>query len=317
VGSHGEEFVDGGAALVARPYTPYQWPDVSRGWWWHQLGMFGLAPIYPVIALTVWQRPSGQPLARRIIWALAMTLGASLLIGLPAAIMFSRRWYWLYRTGTDPEEVGVGATTPDAASGYLGWVAVGGSTLADRLTRRPDSTPELPRGPVHEPWASLLGEATRAVARIERAVERCTGPATKPMVGALKEATAAVAAAHRVAVQASEVEEALTGLGVERVEQQLRTLEASTTTSADVDATKRALSEQLATASRMRDFLTTLEQQLQRLVAQLGEAAARADELAVCPPGEVGSPLAPDMTEAVDRLAAIRSALEAVEGPSS
>lgn len=309
VGDCNVDEIDGGAALIARPYDDREWKSVSKAWWWHTAGMVLLPPWYSLVALTVWQGPSRQRVARRVVWATALTLGSLLLIGLPAMVIFSRRWYWMYRTRTAPEDVGVGDARPDASAGYLAWVAVGGRSLADRITRRP---PQIEHVVFGEPWASLIGDAAHAVERIERAVGRSSGPATKPMIAALTEATAGVAAAHRVGRQASDVEAALQGLGIERVEQRLRSLD-TRDGSDDVDATKRALSEQIATATRMRDFVTRLENQLERLVAQLGEAAARADELSVCPPSQVES--TPDLSVAVDRLVAIRSALEAVEAP--
>jgi hypothetical protein len=305
VGTRDGDFVDGGAALIVKPYTDDEWRQVRTAWWWHTIGMWCI-PMYAPIALTIWQAPSRQTRTRRFVWAMLMWLSASLLVGLPAMLVFSRRWYWMHRTGTAPEDVGVGFKQPNGSDGYLPWVAVGGCALADRITRRPEAPPPA----LGEPWASLLSDAARAVSRIERAVARSEGPATKPMVAALNEATAAVVAAHRVANQASDADAALADMGLDRVRTRLAELEAST--SPDVDATKRSLGEQVAAGDRMRAYVTRLEQQVERLVAQLGEAAARADELAMCPPDQVELPAG--MTDAVDRLAAIRGALESVEG---
>src|SRR4051794_36483689 len=100
--------VDGGAVLIAKPYDAEEWAEVRTAWWWHTVGMSLLSPVYPVVALTAWQAPSGQSLARRLVWAVTLTFSAMLIVGLPAFYIFSRRWYYLNRTQTDPADVGVG-----------------------------------------------------------------------------------------------------------------------------------------------------------------------------------------------------------------
>jgi hypothetical protein len=162
-------FVDGGAVLLACPYTDEQWAPVARAWWWHMVGVYLLAPVYPLVALTVWQGPSRQPLVRRVAWAAILTAGAA------------------------------GAAGP------------GGPDADDRA------------------------------------------------------------------------------------------------------AARRSLADQRDTAERMRRAAHRLQLQLERLVAQLGEAAARADELAlgVLP---ADAP-APGLTDAIDGLTAIREALDTVDQP--
>ena len=54
---------------------------------------------------------SGRAASRSVagrLWSTAMTLGALSVVGLPAFVVFSRRWYWLYRADGEPELRGVG-----------------------------------------------------------------------------------------------------------------------------------------------------------------------------------------------------------------
>lgn len=303
-------WIDGGSVFVERPYTDAQWASVRRAWWWHSAGMLFFPPYYAIPALTIWQAASGQRFWRRVTWATALTLGALLLIGLPAFVVFSRRWYWLYRTKTSPSAAGVGSRPPDASRGYLEWVAVGGAALADWLGRqpRPPTTEGLSLG---EPWASLHLEAEDAAQRIRSARARATGPAVPAIAHAESEATAAHFAAHRAASRAAEIEHARRSMDAERIEARLAELDRRGRGDDDWAAARQSLREQLATVERMAAAVDKLEGQLHRTCAQLGEAAARAEELALCPPGSTAAPA--DLTTAVDQLAAIRHGLEQVQ----
>lgn len=303
-------WIDGGSVFVERPYSDAQWASVRHAWWWHSAGMLCFPPFYSIPALTVWQAASGQPFWRRVTWATVLTLGALLLIGLPAFVVFSRRWYWLYRTETSPSAAGVGNRPPEASRGYFEWVAVGGAALADRLGRQsPRPTTEgLPLG---EPWASLHREAEDAAQRIRSARVRATGPAVPAIAHAESEATAAHLAAHQAASRAAEIEHARRSMDAERIEARLSELDRRGRDDDDWAAARLSLREQLATVERMAATLDKLEGRLHRICAQLGEAAARAEELALCPPGSTTAPA--DLTTAVDRLVAIRHGLEQVQ----
>lgn len=302
--------IDGGAVFVERPYTDFQWASVRRGWWWHSAGMLFFPPFYPIAALTAWQAASRQPIWRRVTWATVLTLGAVLLIGLPAFVVFSRRWYWLYRTKTSPSAAGVGNRPPDASRGHLEWVAVGGAALADRLGSqpRPPTTGGVSLG---EPWASLRREAGDAAQRIRAARARATGPAVAVIAHAESEATAAHLTAHRAASRAAEIEHARQSMDAERIEARLSELGRRGRDDDDWAVARRSLREQLATVERLGASVDKLEGQLHRVCAQLGEAAARAEELALCPPGSTAAPA--DLTTTVDRLAAIRHGLDQVQ----
>lgn len=300
-------WIDGGSVFVERPYTDAQWASVRRAWWWHSAGMLFFPPYYSIAALTVWQAASGQRFWRRVTWATVLTVGAVLLIGLPAFVVFSRRWYWLYRTKTSPSAAGVGSRPPDASRGHLEWVAVGGAALADRLSRQPG--PPTPEGlSPGEPWASLHREAEDATQRIRSARARATGPALTAIAHAESEASAANDAAHRAASRAAEIEQARRSMDAERIEARLSELDLRGRDDDDWAAARRSLREQLATVERMAAAVDKLEGQLHRICAQLGESAARAEELALCPPGSTAAPA--DLTSAVDRLVAIRHGLE-------
>ena len=44
------DFVDGGSALLHRPYRTEEWAPVRGAWWRHTVGMIWLLPFYSVIA---------------------------------------------------------------------------------------------------------------------------------------------------------------------------------------------------------------------------------------------------------------------------
>jgi hypothetical protein len=345
-------YIDGGAVLRAKPYEYAQWRPIRRAWWWHTVGMYFLVPYYPVVALTIWQRPSGQPVGRRVAWASVLTLSAVLVVGLPAFVVFSRRWYWLYRTQADPAAAGVPTERSYDKRGFFAWCATTGADLVDRLMRRfaarsapppalasaprPAPPPAPPPAPLarptspasytarpvqrpnpgfDEPWSSLVVEATRAVERIRQAAVRAQGPSVARIDDALREASVASETAWQVAARARDIEAALRSMHLDAMEHRLTALETSGGDPADVDAVRRSLAVQHESADRMRATVTRLLGQLERLVAQLCEAATSADELALGIRSS-GDP-APGLTRAIDGLAAIRSALDTVEAAAS
>lgn len=142
-------------------------------------------------------------------------------------------------------------------------------------------SPVRSRGALAEPWATLDYEAAAARDRIRAAASQVKGPAAAAVATARREAEAGAAAAVEVARHATQMSGRLESLRVDRVRSRLAELEAGGGESADLEAAKRSLREQLATADRMEAVVRRRREQLERLVAQLGEAAARADELAV------------------------------------
>jgi hypothetical protein len=331
----GEHFVDGGAVLLVRPYTEAQWPQVRKAWWWHTAGMYFLFPYYPMVALTIWQGPSRQPLRRRIVWAGLVTVGALLLVGIPAFVVFSRRWYWMYRTRTNPVAARLPTGRPDAPVGSFDWVATKGAALADRFghgpARRPVgparvpplplAAPRVALGPAArddttrrtfpEPWASLVVDAARAVDRIRWASTQTRGPSVARIADAHREASAAADTAWHLAMRAGQITSAIGAMDIEAKERRFAALDHAAADPADIAAASRSLAEQREAAERMQSAVPRLLGQLQRLVAQLGEAAARAEELAF-------GTYTPDarslgLTNAIDGLVAIRSALDTVD----
>jgi hypothetical protein len=166
-----------------------------------------------------------------------------------------------------------------------------------------------------EPWWSLVVEARRAVERIRLASARAQGPSASRIAAALGEGSVAADSAWHVATRARDIEAALRAMRLEAIEQRLAALEASGGDPADVEAVRRSLAVQQEAAARMRSSLTGLLGQLERLVAQLCEAATYADELALGVP-EPGD-RAPGLTSAIDGLAAIRAALDVVDTAAS
>src|SRR6476620_2472413 len=180
------DFVDGGSALLHRPYRTDEWAPVRKAWWWHTVGMIWLLPFYSVVALTLWQRPSRQSLGRRALWSTAMTVAALSVIGLPAFVAFSRRWYWLYRVDGDPELRGVGARQDGPASGYLAWFASTGASLTDAIVGGSPAPPPPP--PLPDQWQALVTEAAAGEARLRAAASRATGPSAAAINRAAQEA---------------------------------------------------------------------------------------------------------------------------------
>jgi hypothetical protein len=312
--------VDGGAVLLARPYRVDQWTQVRRGWWLHTAGMvagmFILFPVYPLIALTVWQAPSRQTLGRRIVWASIITVGAVILIGIPPFVVFSRRWYWLWRSDEDPVAVGIPTARPDPSMGAYQWLAARGAQLADRIFQRPQLTAPAnwetaARRTFVDPWAALVGEAGAARDRVGIAAARATGLAADRIRSAHKEAVIAANLAWELASHASSVNATVQSIPTESAAQQLKELESNPSGSADIEATRESLREQLATVERMQERARDLQDKLRRLVTQIGEAAVKAEELAL-------GAVAPDaqfrgLSDAVDSLTATRSAFESMD----
>jgi hypothetical protein len=334
----GVDFVDGGAVLRVRPYTEAQWLQVRKAWWWHTAGMVFVLPYYAVIALTLWQDTSRQPLLRRAVWAGLLTVGALFLVGIPPFVVFSRRWYWMYRTRTDPVAAGVPTGRPGATSDLFELVAAKGAELADwveglggrrtarpigpaRVPPRPVAAPRATPGPATrdditrrtfpEPWASLVVDAARAVDRIRWASTQTQGPSAARIADAHREASAAADLAWHLAVRAGQITSAVGAMDIDGKERRFAALDHAAADPADIAATRRSLAEQRDAAERMQSAIPRLLGQLERLVAQLGEAAARAEELAF-------GTHAPDtrslgLTNAIDGLVAIRSALDTVD----
>jgi hypothetical protein len=348
----GEPFVDGGIVFLARPYSDHEWAPVRKAWWWHFAGMVFLPYVYPLVALTLWQQRSGQPQMRRVFWALLLTLVSLTIIGIPLLVVFSRRWYWLWRMGVDVQGSGMPVDRREPEFGVLAQCGRAGVALADKVSalfypQAPTAAHQLdpsghvrvprpvvaapphpsalpPRAPapvrrpttqqqqpaLDEPWLSLVTEAQAARDRIHTSCLQVKGAGTEPALAARAEANAGAAAAADVAWRAARVETAIAGLEPAKVRKRLTQLEAMPNASADLDLAKDALRQQVATADRMEATKRRMLDRLYLLVAQLGEAAARVDELACASlPGQQ----APDLASVVDRLAAIRAAIETVE----
>lgn len=161
------------------------------------------------------------------------------------------------------------------------------------------------------PWSSLVVEAARAVDRTRRAAARARGPAAARIADAVGETSIAADSARKIAARARDLDETLRSMNLTAMEQHLAALTESGGESADVDAVRRSIKVQQEAAERMKSSRTRLLGQLERLVAQLGEAATHAEELALgsLPPDDP----APGLTNAIDGLVAIRAALDTVE----
>jgi hypothetical protein len=309
-------YVDGGSALVRGAYSSTEWAQVREGWWWHVVAMV-LVPPYAVVALTVWQRPSGQPLLRRVGWATLAAAGALLVVGLPAFVLFSRRWYWWHRMGASPEAV---AASPAVGGPLALRAAAAGERVVDAVagtTRRaPAPGHALPL--LDAPWGQLRDRVAVAALRVRALRGEATGPVTAAVARAEQETSAAFLAASRVAGRAARAQRANRAVERAGLVQELARLSSAADGPSgvhgdadDLAAAVDALEAQLAVADRVTDALEQLEGQLHRLAAQAGEAAARAEELVWCP----STPLASEMASLVavtDELTAIREALDAV-----
>jgi hypothetical protein len=310
-------YLDGGAVLVDRVYRDLEWRPVRAAWWWHTLAMvtfaMALLPVYSVVALTIWQAPSRQPLVRRALWATLLTLAAMFVIGLPAFVVFSRRWYWPWRTHVPPERVGVGRRPPDPSRSHFEWVATQGAALANAVTARLDRNDRAESESLGPRWDSYVADAASSASRIMAARHLADRSAAPAILLAEREAAAARYAAQYGANKAAAIDRTRRSINTDQIHERLAVLDRSNGRTEDLAAARESLQAQLATAERMTAAVDRLEGQLQRICAQLGDAAARAEELAVCPPGSTTS--STDLTAAVDHLTAIRHGLEDVEDP--
>lgn len=303
-------YVDGGIALVASPYDPVRWRTVREAWWWHATAMV-LFPPYAVVALVRWQRPSGQPAARRVAWAVLVTIGALLLVGLGAFVVFSRRWYWWHRAGARPEAV---ASARRSGGPVAHRAAELGRRFVDLITgearRRPRPGTSLPL--LGAPWGPLRDQVAGAAARVDALRPHAEGAVVAVVVRASEETAAAFEAALDTAGRAANAEAAQLSVDRHALAADLAALETSPGDPVDLELARRALREQLHVADRVADSLARTEGRLRRLAAQSGEVAARAEELVWAPI----EGLAPDprgLELVTDQLVAVRHALEQVE----
>jgi hypothetical protein len=252
-------YVDGGVVLDTCPYRPDQWRTVRRAWWWHTAAMLVLGfPLYAVAALTWWQRSSRQPPLRRLLWALLMTVAALLVVGLPAYVSFSRRWYWYWRSGTAPATNRLVPTDRPPMVASNRWVALKGAALIDVLLGEQSpagrATPPLAPG-LEPPWAELVAEAEAARARVQRAAARTRGPGANAVSAAQSEAASAVASSHRLAARAMDIQATLRSMNLGDVRRRLEQIDRDPEPSPDLQAAARSLAGQLATAARLTGAL--------------------------------------------------------------
>lgn len=303
-------YVDGGIGLVTSPYDADGWRSVREGWWWHAAAMVAFPP-YAVVALVVWQRPSGQSLRRRIAWAVLISLGAVLLVGIGAFAVFSRRWYWWHRTQAHPRQVAGARRTGGPAATTA---ADAGRHLVDRVTgagrRLPRHDVALPL--IDAPWGPLRDQVAGAATRVAALAQQADGPAAAVVARASIEVAAAFETAFDAAGRAAHAEVAHRAVDRERLVSDLAALDAASGDPADLDAARRALHEQLAIADRVAEELARTEGRLRRLAAQSGEVAARAEEL-VWSPIEPSAPDTRGLELVTDELVAVRRALDEVE----
>jgi hypothetical protein len=301
-------YVDGGIALVSSPYRRDEWTSIREGWWWHLAAMVAFPP-YAVVALVIWQRPSSQPLARRVAWAVLVVLGALAIVGLGAFVAFSRRWYWWHRAEARPEQV---ARSVRSGGPLARRAAEAGRRLVDQVTgvgRRPPR-PGQPLPLLAAPWGPLRDQVAAAAARVD-ALARAEGSVAEVVARASHEATAAFEAAVDAAARAAQADAAQRAVDREVLLVELAALDVALGDPADLAAARAALREQLAISDRVAATLAGTEGRLRRLAAQSGEVAARAEELVWAPV----APLAPDargLEVVTDDLVAVRRALEQV-----
>lgn len=178
-------------------------------------------------------------------------------------------------------------------------------------TPPPPPPPALASPELGPPWGELVREAIAATARIAGAQATATGLAVPAVQRASVEASASLVTVSRVAENASNLDQARRSLDVDKVRERLEDLDARFGASADLDEARRALREQIAAESRMAQVTMRLEGQLHRMVAQLGEAAVRCDELCLRPLDLDDG--AGDVVAAVDGLTALRLALDELD----
>lgn len=85
-----------------KPYSKTEWKRVRLGWWINAVvavvTLIYTAGLVPVVMFTIWQRPTGFSLSKRVAIALLMTFAMAIPLGaLIITFSWSRRNYYLYR----------------------------------------------------------------------------------------------------------------------------------------------------------------------------------------------------------------------------
>jgi hypothetical protein len=302
--------VDGGVALVSAPYDGPGWATVREGWWWHVLAMVAFPP-YAVVALVVWQRPSGQPLVRRLAWAVLATLGALLLVGLGAFVLFARRWYWWHRAQAEVEAV---ATAPPAGGPLAQRAAEVGAAVIDAVcpSDRRHLRPGLSLAWIPAPWGPLRDQVAAAAVRVQRVAPHGAGPAADVVARSATELRAAFEQAVASAGRAAQAERLLRTFDEHQAASDLDVLATSPGDPVDLELARRSVHAQRLVVQRVAASLAGTEGRLRRLAAQAGEVAARAEEL-VWAPGGAAALEVRGLDAVTDQLAAVRSALDELD----
>ena len=181
------------------------------------------------------------------------------------------------------------------------------------VTRRTHD-PSIDPFAVGEPWRRLVQSAVRAQSRYrELLAGTSAGPTRDKLEGIGAEVDAAVSECWRIARRGDDLGNALDGMDMAQVRQQLAAIDADETDPA-VTGQADALRSRIATYDRVAASSAETERQLRLLVARLEETATRGTELSLTTGADPGlAALGTDVTHVVEELEALRLAFDELQ----
>ncbi len=273
---------------TSSPYTPREWRSVRKGWWWHLVATVLLLPYWALVAWTIWQKPGGASLGRRIAISVVMVVGALLLIPLVFIIPWTRRWYWFWRTSQNPTP----GIDPNAPLDHI-WARITSKPSPTTATAPtwPPPTPapasppatQPPAAPgFRDPWLPLVSDAIQSQQRCEAWLERTPpGPGRDHLTDIAEYVDGAAAGCHQVARRGQMIED---GIGdrpaiIARRLQAAETEAASPGASTALVETIKSFKSETASLQRMQTRVNELRAELERLCAQLSALVTQALEM--------------------------------------
>jgi hypothetical protein len=278
-----------------------------------------LFPFWAMVAWTIWQKPGGASVARRLVLSVVMIIGALLLIPLVVVIPWTRRWYWFWRTAQSPSR----NADPNAALDWV-WDRVSSksskashTTPAARATTPPISNPA--GQPFRDPWRYLVNDAYESQARFNVWLQQTPpGPGREHLMDVAEYVDAVAASCFRAATRGQMIQGGI-GNRPEFIAQRLQTAEQealSPDASPAIVATIKSLKSESASLRRMRTTVTELQAELERLCAQLSALVTQALEMTWITLEQAGhSRLTDDLGRLLDDFDNLQGTLDSFRDP--
>jgi len=222
--------------------------------------------------------------------------------------------------------VGIVATAPVSVplaivGGVVGGLLGYGGRVALAIPKKGKGEP-IDAFAVNEPWRHSVRDAVRARNHFGEAAKGFKpGPLRERMLDMAARLDDAVDDCWRIAKQGQQVADARKRVDDRGTRWELERISAQVPPGQDANATQgrtmASLQAQLATAARMDALVQSTREQLDLVNARMDEAVTQAVELSVSNRSEQLDPLGADVDGIVDDLAALRGALEDVDGAAA